>query len=109
PIVLHFSFATGRAKVLPGFFNSPGELNQLKAYEDGSVDVIVSARNMEKKRSLWIRNYDAEGELIKTVILQPDENRNLIFGRSMKLPGGEQVVAGVYGRFTEYSRGIFVA
>ncbi|MBY0433767.1 MAG: hypothetical protein K2U26_06625 [Cyclobacteriaceae bacterium] len=109
PIVVYYSFADQKSKVLPGFFNSPGELNQLKTYKDGSIDVVVSARNFEKRKSLWIRNYDVQGELIKTTILQPDEDKNLIFGRSVKLASGEQIVAGVYGRFTEYSRGIFVA
>ncbi len=109
PIVLYYSFTLQRSKVLPGFFNLPGELNQLKTYDDGSVDVIVSARNLEKRRSLWIRNYSADGDLVRTTILQPGEGKNLIFGRSVKLPSGEQIVAGVYGRYTEYSRGIFVA
>lgn len=109
PIVLYYSFALQRSKVLPGFFNAPGELDQLKTYDDGSVDVIVSARNLQKRRSLWIRNYDPQGDLVRTTILQPEESKNLIFGRSVKLPSGEQIVAGVYGRFTDYSRGIFVA
>lgn len=109
PIVLYFSFATQRSRVLPGFFNAPGELDELKSYADGSVDVVVSARNFEKRRSLWIRNYDPLGTLVKTTILEPEEDKHLIFGRSVKLANGQQVVAGVYGRFTDYSRGIFVA
>lgn len=109
PIVLYFSFATQRSQVLPGFFNAPGELDQLKVYDDGTVDVVVSARNYEKRRSLWIRNYDAMGTLVKTTILEPEQDKHLIFGRSVKLATGQQVVAGVYGRFTDYSRGIFMA
>ncbi len=109
PIVLYYNFTTQQSKILPGFFNDVGELNQMKAYSDGSIDVVVCARNPEKKKSLWIRNYDPKGELVKTTILQPDENKNLLFGRSVKLSNGEQIVAGVYGRFTDYSRGIFIA
>jgi hypothetical protein len=109
PLVLYFNFKLQRSKILPGFFNEPGELNQIKTYDDGSADVIVCAKNIEKRKSLWIRNYDAEGDLVKTTILQPDEKKNLIFGRSVKMPNGEQLVAGVYGRFSDYSRGIFVA
>lgn len=109
PIILYYNFKQQRSKVLPGFFNEPGELDQLKSYPDGSVDIIVSAKNYEKRRSLWIRNYDSLGDLIKTTILKPEERKNLIFGRSVKLPNGEQIVAGVYGRFSDYSRGIFVA
>jgi hypothetical protein len=109
PLVLHYSLSLYKAKILPGFFNEPGELTQMKVNQDGSIDVIVSAKNFEKRKSLWIRNYNAEGDLIKTTVLESKEKRNLIFGRSIKMPNNEQVVAGVYGRNTEYSRGIFVA
>jgi len=111
PLVVHYAFKEQRSKILPGFFNEPGELNQLKAFDDGSVDVIVSARNFEKKRCLWIRNYDPLGNLIKTTIIQPEKNKSLIYGHSVKLANGEEIVAGMYGRFSnaEYSRGIFVA
>ena len=109
PIVVHFNFGTRQAKVLPGFFNEIGELDQMKTYADGSSDIVVCAKNFEKKKSLWIRNYDAQGDLLKTTVLEPEANKNLIFGRSVKLPNGDQVVAGVYGRFSDYSRGIFVA
>ena len=109
PIVLHFSFSKMRSKILPGFFNTPGELNQLTSDVAGNIEVVVSARNFEKKKSLWIRDYDAEGELIKTTIIRPEENKNLLFGRSLLLSDGGQMVLGVYGRSTDYSRGIFLA
>ncbi|MDZ4716072.1 MAG: hypothetical protein SH819_11450 [Cytophagales bacterium] len=109
PLVLYYNFSLQTSRILPGFFNSPGELNQIKPNDDGTTDIIVSARNFEKRRALWIRTYSLEGELIRTTILQPEEDKNLIFGRSLKLPNDDQLVAGVYGRFTEYSRGIFIA
>ncbi len=110
PLVLFYSFTTQRAKILPGFYNERGELNQIKTYENGTVDVIISANNFERKKCLWIRNYNEEGDLIKTTVLEPEINKNLIFGRSVKMMNDEQVVAGVYGsKNVEYSRGIFVA
>ncbi|HWA35308.1 MAG TPA: hypothetical protein VG737_14305, partial [Cyclobacteriaceae bacterium] len=86
-----------------------GELNQLKTYPDGTSDIVVCARNQQKKKSLWIKNYDAQGDLLKNTLIEPAENKNLLFGRSVKLSNGQQVVAGVYGRYSEYSRGVFVA
>lgn len=109
PLVLQYSFDQQNSRILPGFFNSPGELDQIKLNGDGTTDIVVSARNFEKRRALWLRTYDAQGELLRTTILQPDEDKHLLFGRSIKLPDGRQLVAGIYGRFTEYSRGVFVA
>lgn len=110
PLVLYFNFTTQLAKVLPGFFYEQGELNQIKPNPDGSVDVLISAKNWERENCIWIRTYDQDGNLIKTVILEPEVNRNLIFGRVVSMPNGTQIVAGVYGgRNVMYSRGIFVA
>jgi hypothetical protein len=109
PLVLYFGFANNQSRILPGFFNEPGELNQVRANNDGSIDIVVSGKSPHRRRSLWVRNYDKMGTLLKTTWLEPDEDKILTFGRTVSQSGGNQIVAGVYGRFTEYSRGIFMA
>lgn len=110
PVVLHFSLVTLRSKVLPGLFNETGELTQIKPYEDGSFDVLISAKNHLRQRTLWIKNYGPEGNLYRNLPLEPEENKHLIFGRSLKTDSDMQVVAGIYGtRSSEYSRGVFIA
>jgi hypothetical protein len=110
PVVLHFSFATGRSRLLPGFFNELGELNQIKTYDDGLIDIVVSTRNIERKKVLWIRSYSPEGDLLNTSVLEGDVNKSLIFGRSLRKPDGTQIIAGSFGvRNVEFSRGIFIA
>ena len=109
PLVLYYSFRTGQSKILPGFFNDVGELDQIRADADGNIDIVVSGKSVTRRRSLWIRNYDKNGDLSKTLLLQADDDKNLIYGRSVGQPGGNQIVCGVYGRYAEYSRGIFIA
>lgn len=109
PLVLYYNFNLSQSKILPGFFNEVGELDQLRTDADGNIDIVVSGKNLTKRKSLWIRTYDRFGDLSKTIVLQPDEDKNLIYGRTLTKPDGEQVVCGVYGRYTEFSRGIFIA
>jgi hypothetical protein len=109
PLVMYYNFNLGQSKILPGFFNDVGELDQMRTDDEGNIDIVVSGKNMTKRRTLWIRSYDRNGDLSKTIVLQPDEDKNLIYGRTLSKPNGEQVVCGVYGRYTEYSRGIFIA
>jgi hypothetical protein len=110
PVVLHFSFTSGRSRLLPGFFNEQGELNQLSANPDGSIDVIISSRNYQKKKVLWLRNYSAEGDLLRTVVMEPDADKNFVFAKSYHRPDDTQLVAGVYGaRHPEFSRGFFTS
>ena len=110
PVVLHYSLSEHRSRVLPGLFNETGELTQIKTHDDGSFDVLISAKNLARQRTIWIKNYDREGNLLRNLALQPEENKHLIFGRSLKTEGDKQIVAGVYGnRSSEFSRGLFIA
>src|SRR5690606_6419660 len=76
PVVLHFSFRTLRSKVLPGLFTEAGELTQVKAYPDGTFDVLISAKNLARQRTIWIKNYDADGHLLRNLALEPEENKH---------------------------------
>jgi len=110
PVVLYFSFATQRSKILPGLFNDTGELTQVKTFDDGSFDVLISAKNYKKQQTVWIKSYNEEGELQSNFSLEPENNKHLIFARAMKTEDNMQLVAGVYGgRNSEYSRGLFMA
>jgi hypothetical protein len=109
PVVLHFSFNTGRSRLLPGFFSDPGVLNQIKTDNDGLIDIIVSSRNIQRKKVLWIRSYTPEGDLIKATVVEGDVDKNLISGKSFRKADGTQIIAGSFGvRNIEYSRGIFI-
>ncbi len=109
PVILHYSIAGRKAHILPNILDEQGEITQIKPYPDGNVDVIISAKNPSRRKCLWIRQFNSAGELIKTTVLEPGEHKNLIFGRAAKTENGSQVIAGVYGRNSQYSRGIFVA
>lgn len=110
PVVLHYSLITHASKVLPGLFSEAGELTQIKTHADGAFDVLISAKNLARQRTIWIKSYDPGGNLLRNLPLEPEENKHLIFGRSLKVDGQKQIVAGVYGnRSSEFSRGIFIA
>ncbi|HEX5170914.1 MAG TPA: hypothetical protein VFW11_17185, partial [Cyclobacteriaceae bacterium] len=64
PLVLHFSFKTLQSKVLPGLLNEDGELNQIKTFDDGSFQLLISAFNYYKKKTIWIKDYMADGTLV---------------------------------------------
>src|SRR5690606_10455418 len=110
PLVLYFNISTGQSRVLPGLFNEEGELTQIRTYPDGTFQVLISAPGFTQERSLWIKNYGPDGNLIDNYALTSEDRKTLIFGRSIKTNNNMQVVAGVYGtRNREYSRGIFIA
>jgi hypothetical protein len=110
PVVLYYSFATQRSKILPGLLNENGELTQIKTFPDGTFDVLISAMNFRKQQTVWVKNYDEEGDLQGNFALEPEDNKHLIFARAMRTDDNVQLIAGVYGgRNSEYSRGLFLA
>jgi hypothetical protein len=110
PLVLFFSFETFRSKVLAGLLNETGELTQIKMNNDETFDVLISASNFTKQKTIWIRHYDNQGNLISSSSLAAEGNKHLIFGRIVTTENNMQIVAGVYGaRSSEYSRGIFIS
>src|SRR5690606_25866441 len=72
PVVLFYSFENQKSKVLPGLFNDTGELTHIKTYEDNSFDVLISARNTMAQKTIWIKNYDRDGNLLRNFPLNPD-------------------------------------
>jgi hypothetical protein len=110
PLVLHYDTRNFRSKVLPGIFNEVGELNQIKTNEDNSFDVLISAKNKNRQRTIWIKSYTSDGQLIENRALKPQDQNHLIFGREVKPNNDQKIVAGVFGnRVKEFSRGIFVS
>lgn len=110
PLVLHFSRVTYQSRILPGIFNEAGELTQIRTYDDGTFDVLISALNFQRQRTITIKNYDPDGNLMRNLALEADLNKHLIFGRSLRTSNDVQIVAGVFGsRSTEFSRGIFIS
>jgi hypothetical protein len=110
PVVIYFSLVNEKTKVLPGLFNETGELTQVRTYEDGTIDVLISGLNIKGQKTIWVKNYDPDGDLLSNQALEPEDNKNLIFARSIKSDNQLQLIAGVYGaRNTEYSRGMFMA
>lgn len=110
PIVIMYNLLEGIPIVLPGLFGERNELIQLTANSNNTFDVLISGRNQERQVTLFINTYDFGGKLVKSLSLDPEENKSLIFGRTTTIPSNDKLVAGVYGRnSSEYSRGIFLA
>jgi hypothetical protein len=111
PVVIHYSLITHATKVLPGLFNEAGELTQIKTEPSGDFEVLISARNPNSIKTIWIKSYDAEGNLRYQIPLETEGNKHLLFARSIKTENNLHFVAGTYGssRVSEYSKGIFIA
>lgn len=109
PLVLYYDLTLHQSSILPGLLNEDGELTQIKVFDDGTFQVLISGRNYKKQKTIWIKNYQPDGSIINNYALEPEEDVGLIFGRSTRALNNMQILSGVYGhKNSEYSRGLFI-
>ncbi len=110
PVVILYNFEEKIPRVLPGLFNDKSSIVEIKINNNGTFDVLLAGRTINKRNTIFVNTFDLTGNLVKKITLDTDRTHNLLFGRSHLMEGNAQLVAGVYGRFnSEYSRGLFVA
>lgn len=109
PVVLFFNFNTTKSKVLPALFNEPGELLQIDSSDDQTFSILISSKNEQRQKTLWIKKYSSSGDLIQNNVLNPSENQSFLFGQLISLSDGTQLLAGTYGnRNSEFSKGLYI-
>ncbi|MBM3176706.1 MAG: hypothetical protein FJZ78_01745 [Bacteroidetes bacterium] len=109
PVALYLDYNTGSARVLPGFFNLEGEVNEVRINPNGSFDILLALKKGSSEKAIYLQQYQSDGSLIRTQILKSGSKYNLIFARSMRLSSDSILFAGIYGNRTEFSRGIFTS
>ncbi len=110
PLAIFYDFQSQRSKILPGLFNTAGDLTHIKILENGYFDVLISAKNYMRQNTIWVKNYDQNGNLLISYALDPEDKKSLLFARSLKTMNNTEIIAGVFGnKSSEYSKGIFIA
>jgi hypothetical protein len=111
PTLIRYEFGKSQVTVLPGIFTEKSEIEHLEVDDDLMlINVLTSFRTKDGGRSLSLKTFSEEGELLKNVNLQPSAERSLLFGRTVKLAADVELIVGTYTRKrSELSRGIFLA
>lgn len=110
PIVIMYDILEGIPILLPGLFGNKMELIELGVNSNQTFNVTLSARDESKITTIYVNTYDAFGGIIKTIKLNTEGNKDLLFGMPIRFNSENTIVAGVYGRSaSEYSKGLFVS
>ena len=111
PTLIRYEFGKSQVTVLPGIFNEKSEIEHLEVDDDLMlINVLTSFKTKDGGRSLSLKTFSEEGELLKNVNLQPSAERSLLFGRTVKLAADVELIVGTYTKKrSELSRGIFLA
>ena len=111
PLVIHFSFDSKKSRVLPGIFQPKAQLVHLKVHEtQDTFLVIVSEKTFDKRKTLSVKKYNSDGDLIDNTRLRPEVDKGLLHGRAAAFDRNVSLISGTYSnRRSFHSRGIFIA
>ena len=111
PAVVMYSMDEETTKVLPGIYFDKTQLLQLVVSDESKVIRVVTSLQLpgSGNRTINIRSFNSQGELLENSTLQPDDRYSLLTGRVVNVNPTVTLIAGTYGnRKSEYSRGIFL-
>lgn len=68
----------------------------------------MSERTRDRLSTIAVKRFNAEGELLQNVIMEPKPNSSLLYGQTTHLPDKRQFIVGTYShKRSRYSRGIY--
>jgi len=111
PAMIHYSFDDQKFKVLPGIYKNNSELLELDINEQSNTfTVLLSERTRDRHSTISVKRFNAEGELLQNVLMEPRPNSSLLYGQTTLLPDKRQFIIGTYShKRSRYSRGIYFA
>ncbi len=111
PTVVCYPFGVSVPKVLPGIYNEKSKLLQVEVDSvHHRFNVLTSFKMEDKRKSITIKSFDPEGNLLINVSLAPSGERSLIYGRSVDVKEDFILLVGTYSRKkSDMSKGIYLA
>jgi len=111
PVIIRYNLFDQRPQVVPGFYADYAEILRLETDDRlRTFTVTMSEKTTDKRTTISVRSFSESGDMIRNILLQPDESKSLINGAPSHLEMDRQFIAGTYGhKRSTYSRGLYIA
>lgn len=111
PVIIRYNLFDQRPQVVPGFYADYSELLRLETDDRlRTFTVTMSEKTPDKRNTISVRSFTESGEMIRNILLRPEDGKGLLNGAPARLEHGKQFIAGTYGhKRSTYSRGLYVA
>jgi hypothetical protein len=96
PAVLLYDRSSDHPKVLPGLFISDVSLLDVRANQNQSFNVLLAERKGKEKKTMMIRTYDHEGNLLIDDVIDIDPRLTIASAITSSLERDEMIIVGTY-------------
>ena len=97
PTVVCYTFGKSQPIVLPGFYNAKNWIFQVHIdTTNNRFNVLTNFRFNDNRKSISIKSFDPDGNMLQNVDLLPFEGNSLLDGRLISINEDFMLVAGTY-------------
>ena len=111
PVVMRFKYGDPRPQVMKGVFNKKTRILHTKVISIGgkrALEVITKVKSEGGKNILFVKQFDGDGEILKTIRLNSSKGYHLLDAVTHTGPDGKICVAGTFSYKKSYqSNGLF--
>ncbi len=97
PAVLLYNQSSDKPKVLPGLFIKDISLLDVRTNQNQSFNVLLAERRGMDNKSLVVRTYDQDGNLLIDDVIDFDPRYSILSGITSSLELDELMILGAYG------------
>lgn len=110
-VVIHYNYIENKLKVLPGLYKNNTDITEIKVDDEKlRFNIVMTERTVDRRTTVATKTFNEDGELINNVVLSPEDNISILYGRSTSFEDGLQYVIGTYSLGnSNYSRGVYIA
>ncbi|GAB4238154.1 MAG: hypothetical protein Tsb0034_13620 [Ekhidna sp.] len=111
PVVITYNINDRIPRVLPGIYDSKGDILDLVVDEESRLfTVIVSEKMRNKKHTIRVKSFNDKGDIVQDNLINPGDKMSLLDGASTTFSGGLQYLAGTHSRKSlQYSQGFYLS
>ena len=108
PAVLLYDQSSDHPKILPGLFIKDLTLLDVRANQNQSFNVLLTERKGKEVKSLMVRTFDHDGNLLMDDVIVIDPRFSILAGLTSTLERDEMIIAGTYAEgFGKEALGFF--
>lgn len=111
PVVITYDIKERTPRVVPGFYDSKNELLDLVVDKESQLfTAILSEKMRNRKFTVRVKTFTADGDLIQDNLVNPGEKRSLLDAASTTFSSGLQYLAGTHSKKSfYYSQGFYLS
>lgn len=111
PVVITYNIKDKKPIVVPGFYDTKNDMLDIVVDQNSQLFTVIMTEKMRNKKfTIRVKTFTAEGDLIQDNLIEPGEKKSLLDAASTTFSNGLQYLAGTHSKKSPlYSQGFYLS